>query len=205
MTAGPSQASPELILAGATPAAPASRRQWAGLWVLAAALGMIVLDGTIVAVALPAIIADLNLDLTQAQWVNSLYAVVFAALLLTAGRLGDRWGRRRMLLIGLVVFVLGSVLAALSGSAGTLLLATGGPGRRWRDGPAGDVVDGQRDLPGPGPGRRVRCVGRSHVRGRGPRTAARWGAHRGGQLATRLLGQRPDRGGRVRGGAPLGG
>lgn len=100
-----------------------SRRDWAGLWVLAAALAMIVLDGTIVGVALPAIIADLRLDLTDAQWINSLYAVVFAALLLTAGRLGDRWGRRRLLLIGLIVFVAGSVMAATAGDAGTLLAA----------------------------------------------------------------------------------
>ena len=124
MTTGPGEGRTALIPGRPDmPTGLATRRQWAGLWVLAAALGMIVLDGTIVAVALPAIIADLDLDLTQAQWINSLYAVVFAALLLTAGRLGDRWGRRRMLLIGLVVFVLGSVLAALSGTAGTLLLA----------------------------------------------------------------------------------
>ena len=100
-----------------------SRRAWAGLWVLAAALGMIVLDGTIVSVALPSIIADLRLDLTDAQWVNSLYSMVFAALLLTAGRVGDRWGRRRLLLIGVTVFVVGSVFAALAGDASGLLTA----------------------------------------------------------------------------------
>lgn len=100
-----------------------SRRAWAGLWVLAAALGMIVLDGTIVSVALPSIIADLRLDLTDAQWVNSLYSVVFAALLLTAGRLGDRCGRRRLLLIGVTVFVVGSIFAALARDASGLLAA----------------------------------------------------------------------------------
>ena len=99
------------------------RRRWAGLWVVAIALAMIVLDGTIVAVALPAIIADLQLDLTEAQWVNSLYSMVFAALLLTAGRLGDRFGRRRMLLLGLAGFVTGSVLAALAGDTTSLLTA----------------------------------------------------------------------------------
>jgi EmrB/QacA subfamily drug resistance transporter len=91
--------------------------------VLATALGMIVLDGTIVAVALPAIIADLQLDLTDAQWVNSLYSVVFAALLLTAGRLGDRLGRRALLLVGLGAFVTGSVLAAVSVGVDGLLVA----------------------------------------------------------------------------------
>lgn len=99
------------------------RRAWAGLWVLAIALGMIVLDGTIVGVALPAIIRDLELDLTAAQWVNSLYAIVFAAPLLTVGRLGDRWGRRRFLLAGVTVFVAGSLLAALSGTETLLLCA----------------------------------------------------------------------------------
>lgn len=114
---------PDDTLVTAERAPEAQRRAWAGLWVLAAALAMIVLDGTIVGVALPAIITDLHLDLTDAQWVNSLYSVVFAALLLTAGRLGDRWGRRRLLLAGVTVFVLGSMLAASAGDAAALLSA----------------------------------------------------------------------------------
>ncbi len=99
------------------------RRRWLALAVLAVSLGMIVLDGTIVGVSLPTIIAELRLSLTNAEWVNSLYSVVFAALLLTAGRLGDRFGRRTLLLGGLVVFGLGSVLAALSGDATGLIAA----------------------------------------------------------------------------------
>ena len=74
--------------AGAAP----TRREWVGLAVLSLGLAMIVLDGTIVGVALPDIIRELKLDLTDAQWVNSLYAVVLAALLLSTGRLADRWG-----------------------------------------------------------------------------------------------------------------
>ncbi|WP_308466590.1 MFS transporter [Rathayibacter soli] len=110
--------------ASAAPQAPPSgRRRWIGLGVLAAALSMIVLDGTIVGVALPVLIDDLKLDLSQAQWVNGIYSVVFAALLLTAGRLGDRLGRRRMLVVGVLVFMLGSLLAALSAGAGALILA----------------------------------------------------------------------------------
>ncbi|MGL4832384.1 MAG: MFS transporter, partial [Propionibacteriaceae bacterium] len=61
--------------------------KWVALGVLAAALALIVLDGTIVAIALPKIISELNLSLADAQWVNSLYSVVFAALLLGVGRL----------------------------------------------------------------------------------------------------------------------
>ena len=74
------------------PQSPADHRWWA-LAVLALGLSMIVLDGTIVGVALPTIIRDLDLDLSDAQWVNAVYSVVFAALLLGSGRLGDRIGR----------------------------------------------------------------------------------------------------------------
>lgn len=85
------------------PATAPPRHRWAALGVLAAALAMIILDGTIVGVALPAIIEDLGLHLTEAQWVNSLYSMVFAALLLASGRLGDRLGRRRLLVVGALV------------------------------------------------------------------------------------------------------
>lgn len=108
-------------VADPTQAPPAGRRQWIALAVLAVALGLVVLDGTIVGVSLPVIIADLKLSLTDAEWVNSLYSVVFAALLLTSGRLGDHFGRRTLLLLGIVGFVGGSVLAALSGGAAELI------------------------------------------------------------------------------------
>lgn len=96
-------------------------RRWVGLGVLAAGLSMIVLDGTIVGVALPRIIASLALSLSDAQWVTSLYSVVFAALLLTVGALGDRFGRRRLFVAGVVLFLLGSLGAAVAGSAATLI------------------------------------------------------------------------------------
>lgn len=100
-----------------------TRREWLGLAVLSIGLGMIVLDGTIVGVALPVIIRDIDLDLTDAQWVNSLYAVLLAALLLSTGKLADRWGRRLLFQVGLVVFVGGSILAAMSDAAGPLIAA----------------------------------------------------------------------------------
>lgn len=100
-----------------------TRREWVGLAVLSIGLGLIVLDGTIVGVALPAIISDLKLDLTDAQWVNSLYAVLLAALLLSTGSLADRWGRKRLFLVGILVFMGGSLFAALSTSAGLLISA----------------------------------------------------------------------------------
>ena len=102
---------------------PATKNKWAALTVLAFGLALIVLDGTIVGVSMPTIIRELDLDLTGAQWVTSLYSVVFAALLLTAGKLGDRFGRRTLFLSGLVLFILGSVFAALSGGATSLIIA----------------------------------------------------------------------------------
>ena len=98
-----------------------TRRQWFGLATLATGLGMIVLDGTIVGVALPRIISDLGLDITAAQWVNSLYAVLLAALLLSTGKLADRWGRKRLFLTGLIVLVAGSLVAAASGSSSPVI------------------------------------------------------------------------------------
>ncbi|WP_405486014.1 MFS transporter [Nocardia sp. NBC_00511] len=98
------------------------RKKWITLGVLALGLSMVVLDGTIVSVSLPVIIDDLRLNFTQAQWINSIYAVVLAALLITSGRLGDRLGRRGMFALGVVVFLLGSVLAARAHGAWPLLL-----------------------------------------------------------------------------------
>lgn len=95
--------------------------RWKALAVLAAGLSMIVLDGTIVGVSLPTIITDLKLDLTDAQWVNALYNVIFAALLLGAGRLGDRVGRRTTFIAGVVLFVGGSLLAAIAQDATGLI------------------------------------------------------------------------------------
>ncbi|MBN9390373.1 MAG: DHA2 family efflux MFS transporter permease subunit [Chloroflexi bacterium] len=99
------------------------RGRWIGLGVLAAGLSMIVIDGTIVGVALPVIINSLKLDFSDAQWINAVYSVVFAALLLTAGRLSDRFGRRRLFVAGLVIFMGGSLLASLASEAGSLIAA----------------------------------------------------------------------------------
>ncbi|EQD57883.1 Major facilitator superfamily MFS-1 [mine drainage metagenome] len=67
---------------------------------LALAVAMIVVDATIVNVAVPTIIRDLHLSATEAEWLNSAYALVFASLLITLGHAGDRWGRRRLYLSG---------------------------------------------------------------------------------------------------------
>ncbi|WP_067710310.1 MFS transporter [Nocardia yamanashiensis] len=98
------------------------RKKWIALGVLALGLSMVVLDGTIVAVSLPVIIDDLNLNFTQAQWITSIYAVVLAALLITSGRLGDRLGRRNIFAVGVLIFLAGSVLSAVATSAWPLIL-----------------------------------------------------------------------------------
>ncbi len=95
--------------------------RWMALTVLAAGLSLIVLDGTIVGVALPTMISALHLTLTDAQWVNAIYNVIFAALLLGSGRLGDRIGRRTTFIAGVVLFVAGSLLAATATGAGSLI------------------------------------------------------------------------------------
>ncbi|QLY32448.1 DHA2 family efflux MFS transporter permease subunit [Nocardia huaxiensis] len=103
-------------------AVPMGRKKWFALGVLALGLSMVVLDGTIVSVSLPVIIGDLDLNFTQAQWITSIYAVVLAALLITSGRLGDRLGRRNMFALGVLVFLAGSVLAAMATSIWPLIL-----------------------------------------------------------------------------------
>jgi len=85
-------------------------------------LFMVFLDGSIVNVALPTIQADLHAQLSDLQWVVDAYTLPFAALMLTAGTLGDRFGRKRLFLFGLVLFVLGSLLCGVAPTLGLLLV-----------------------------------------------------------------------------------
>jgi EmrB/QacA subfamily drug resistance transporter len=98
-------------------------RKWWTLVAVCTATFMLLLDITIVNVALPSIERDLGADLADLQWVVDAYALTLAALLLTAGSLADRVGRRRVFLIGLVGFTLASVLCGLATSPLTLNLA----------------------------------------------------------------------------------
>ena len=99
------------------------RTRWLGLAVLSLGVSMIIVDATIVNVALPSIIREFEIGLSDAEWINSIYSLVFAAFLITLGKVGDMVGRRRLFLIGLVVFVVASVLAGRSTSSSTLILA----------------------------------------------------------------------------------
>ncbi|MEI7794515.1 MAG: MFS transporter [Thermoleophilia bacterium] len=103
------------------PIALEGRRRWLIMPVLALGISLIIVDSTIVNVALPQIIDGLHLDLSQAEWTNSLYSLVFAALLIAVGSTADRYGRRKLFIIGAIVFALASVMAALATTAATLL------------------------------------------------------------------------------------
>ncbi|HEY6149697.1 MAG TPA: MFS transporter [Gaiellaceae bacterium] len=98
-------------------------RRWWTLGALCFALFMIMLDNTVVNVALPAIQKDLRISTAELEWTVTAYALTFATLLLTGGKLGDLVGRRLIFTIGLVIFTLSSLACGLSGSATELIAA----------------------------------------------------------------------------------
>jgi MFS family permease len=104
-------------------AVTAYRRRWATLGVLCISLLVIGLDNTILNVALPSLARSLEATESQLQWMVDSYTLVFAGLLLTAGSLGDRFGRRFALFLGLGIFGAASLWAAWAGSATELIAA----------------------------------------------------------------------------------
>src|SRR5215210_5957490 len=107
-----------------TDAAPmAGRREWIGLSVLALACVLYAMDLTVLNLAVPEISADLKPSSTQLLWIVDIYGFLVAGSLLTMGTLGDRIGRRRLLLIGAAAFAITSVLAAFSTSPEMLIVS----------------------------------------------------------------------------------
>jgi len=98
-------------------------RKWWTLASVSFALFMIMLDNTVVNVALPAIQRDLGIDVAELEWVVTGYALSFAVLMLTGGKLADMHGRRRIFLIGLAIFTFSSLLCGLAGTAELLTAA----------------------------------------------------------------------------------
>lgn len=96
---------------------------WPALWALALGFFMMLVDGTIVSVAIPAIMSSLDADVTQVIWVSSAYLLTYAVPLLISGRLGDRFGPKRLSIAGLGVFTLASLWCGLSGSIESLIAA----------------------------------------------------------------------------------
>jgi MFS family permease len=116
--------------ASATGSAAGSRtgsgsRRWWVLVVLALTQLIVVLDGTIVNIALPAAQQELGLTDTQRQWVITAYALAFGALLLLGGRIADYWGRKRTYLVGMVGFGAASAFGGLAQSGTELIIARG--------------------------------------------------------------------------------
>ncbi|WP_040162732.1 DHA2 family efflux MFS transporter permease subunit [Microbacterium gorillae] len=100
-----------------------TRLRWWGLAAISLGVAMIIMDATIVSVAVPNIIESLKLDTSQVQWVQEIYTLVFAALLMVWGTMSDRLGRRRILVIGLIVFVGASILCAFAPNGTWLIIA----------------------------------------------------------------------------------
>lgn len=97
------------------------RRRWLGMVIISLGVSLIIIDATIVGVLMPRMVTDLNLRTTDAEWVTSIYSLVFAAFLISFGRAGDLFGRRRLFILGTVVFMVASVLAALAHSGPELI------------------------------------------------------------------------------------
>ncbi|NLI18790.1 MAG: MFS transporter [Actinomycetales bacterium] len=91
------------------PGGGSDRQRWIALVGIALGVALVIMDATIANVALPVVIRDLGLTATETQWMNAIYSLVFAALILLAGRLSDIHGRRLMLLAGLTLFMLASL------------------------------------------------------------------------------------------------
>src|ERR1700693_2879004 len=96
-------------------------RRWWALGVMCFSVAVITLDNMILSVTRPVLVGQLHASTSQLQWIVDGYTLVFAGLLLTTGSLGDRFGRKGALGIGLAIFCGGSVLSAFAGSAGALV------------------------------------------------------------------------------------
>src|SRR5918993_766620 len=102
--------------------APPDRRRWFVLAVLCASVLVVVLDSTIVNVALPTLATELGASTSQLQWIVDAYVLVFAGLLMAAGSLGDRVGRKGVLMAGLALFATFSALGATADSPEALII-----------------------------------------------------------------------------------
>jgi MFS transporter, DHA2 family, multidrug resistance protein len=113
----------ESMRSGAVETLRAGRREWIGLAVIALPCLLYSMDLTVLNLAVPALSADLRPGASQLLWIIDIYGFLIAGSLITMGTLGDRIGRRKLLMIGAAAFGAASVLAALSKSAGMLIAA----------------------------------------------------------------------------------
>src|SRR3712207_4051482 len=102
---------------------PGGRPLWVALVLISTAQLMVVLDGSVVNIALPRMQAELSITDADLTWVVTVYAIAFGGLLLLGGRLGDILGRRRLFVAGIVIFTLGSLFAGIAQEQWQLLAA----------------------------------------------------------------------------------
>ena len=170
------------------------RQRWIALVVLCAGFLMIILDQTIVNVALPSIQTDLHFSQSGLAWVVNAYLIAFGGLLLLVGRLGDLIGRRRIFMLGLAVFTSASLVCGLADSQTVLVVA------RFVQGVGGAmtsaVILGMIVTMFPETSERIRAIGDLQLRRLGrrrDRPARRWRADAESELALDLLRQPSDR------------
>lgn len=96
-------------------------RKWMPVLILALALAIIIIDTTLLNVSLSSVIKDLGTDLQSIQWVITAYSLTLAALMITGGRLGDLYGRKKMFITGATLFAIGSFIASISHNIGTMI------------------------------------------------------------------------------------
>jgi EmrB/QacA subfamily drug resistance transporter len=101
------------------------KNRWYALVIIALALAVIIIDNTVLNVSIPYMIRDLNTDLTSIDWVISGYALTIATVLITVGRLGDLFGRKRLFMLGMLVFAAGSFIGSEATSVATLIFSRG--------------------------------------------------------------------------------
>ena len=97
-------------------------KKWIPLVVLSTALMIIIIDTTVLNVSLKTIIEDLGTDITGIQWVITIYSLTLAAFTITGGRLGDLYGRKKMFIVGAIIFAIGSFITSISNSVGTMII-----------------------------------------------------------------------------------
>ncbi|MBN1679731.1 MAG: MFS transporter [Anaerolineae bacterium] len=98
------------------------RRRWYALLILSLSLTLVIMDATIVNVAIPSITQDFDSTFRDAEWVNTIYSLVYAATLILWGKIGDQYGRRLLFMLGVVLFGVGSALVGASTSINMLIL-----------------------------------------------------------------------------------
>jgi len=97
-------------------------KKWGVVFVLSLALAIILIDATLLNVSLATLVRELNTDIQSLQWVITSYSLTLAALTITGGRLGDLFGRKKMFIVGAILFAIGSFIASISMNVGTMVI-----------------------------------------------------------------------------------